>query len=392
MRARNDIARSAAAKLADSAGSLKELPALIGFDGFVDSIIHPVDKRRSFGPDGYTQFRTIEQFSRRVAAAAGKSANIELVVREDRFGGNGPLMAGAMGRAGVPVTYIGAVGTHERPRDLHPIFHDFASRCSQVIAVAPPAHTDALEFDDGKIMLGRPHNVQGICWESLASEIGREKLVSAFRGAALIGIVNWVMMPGVESVWEGIRHEVFRDGRAESKRVFLDLADPTRRADEDVRAAVRRIADLNSAVPVTLGLNLAEAQRIAAVLNLSILGVESGAGLGESVLDGARAIRAALGIDCVVIHPREGAGAAAADGNAAWFDGPFTENPRLSTGAGDHFNAGFSLGQLARMNLEECLALGCATSGAYVRDAESPTAQRLKEFLFELPEPAATSL
>ncbi|MBX3388526.1 MAG: carbohydrate kinase family protein [Phycisphaeraceae bacterium] len=387
MPARNDIARSAATRLTESIDALKNLPVVVGFDGFIDSIIHPVEKRQSLGPDGYIPFRTIEQFSRRVAAAAGKSANIELVVKEDRFGGNGPLMAGAMGRAGAPVTYIGAVGAHDRPRELHPIYADFATRCSQVIAVGPPAHTDALEFDDGKIMLGRPRNVQTICWESLASEIGRERLVSIFRSAALIGIVNWVMMPGVESVWEGIRKEVFSEGRADSKRVFLDLADPTRRSDDDVRAAVRRIADLDAAVPVTLGLNHAEAQRIASVLELSVLDVESGSALGESVRDGAEAIRAAIGIDCVVIHPREGAGAASVDADAAWFDGPFTQTPRLSTGAGDHFNAGFSLGQLAGMTLEECLALGCATSGAYVRDAGSPTAQRLVEFLRELPEP-----
>jgi sugar/nucleoside kinase (ribokinase family) len=360
---------------------------LVGFDGFIDSIIHAVDKRQSLGPTGYTPFRTIEQFSKRVAAASGKSANIELVVQEDRFGGNGPLMAGALGRAGASVTYIGAVGAHDQPRRLHSIYDGFATMCEEVIPVAPPAHTDALEFDDGKIMLGRPKNVQSIGWESLASDVGRERLVSIFRGCALIGIVNWVMMPGVESIWEGIRAEVFPGRRAESKRVFLDLADPTRRSDEDVRIAVRRIADLDSAVPVTLGLNLSEAQRVAHVLGLAVLQVDTGPRLAESVREGAIAIRNASGIDCVVIHPREGAGAASADGGADWFDGPFIENPKLSTGAGDHFNAGFALGQLVGMKLNECLALGCATSGAYVRDAQSPTAERLREFLLELPQP-----
>ncbi|MGH7242475.1 MAG: PfkB family carbohydrate kinase [Phycisphaerales bacterium] len=384
---RTEIARSAAAKLEQAADSLRTLPILVGFDGFIDSIIHAVDKRQSLGPDGYTPFRTIEQFSKRVAAAAGKSANIELVVKEDRFGGNGPLMAGALGRAGGSVTYIGAVGAHDKPRELHSIYNGFAKMCADVVPVAPPAHTDALEFDDGKIMLGRPRNVQSIGWESLASDMGRERLVSVFRNAALIGIVNWVMMPGVESIWEGIRAEVFPDKRAESKRVFLDLADPTRRSDDDVRGAVRRIADLDKSVPVTLGLNLSEAQRVAAVLGLHVLQVDAGPGLAASVREGAKTIRDASGVDCVVIHPREGAGAASADGNAAWFDGPFTENPKLSTGAGDHFNAGFALGQLVRMNLDESLALGCATSGAYVRDAESPTAQRLKEFLHQLPGP-----
>jgi len=387
MPGRMEIAKSAATKLERASDALRSLPVLVGFDGFIDSIIHAVEKRQSLGPDGYTAFRTIDQFSKRVAAAAGKSANIELVVKEDRFGGNGPLMAGAMGCAGASVTYVGAVGAHDKPRMLHPIYDGFSKVCREVIPVAPPAHTDALEFDDGKIMLGRPKNVQLIGWESLASDLGRERLVSLFRNSVLIGIVNWVMMPGVESIWEGIRTEVFPGGRAESKRVFLDLADPTRRSDEDVRGAVRRIADLDACVPVTLGLNLSEAQRVARVLGLGVLRVDSGPELGESVREGAGAIRDAAGVDCVVIHPREGAGAASAGGGSAWFDGPFTENPRLSTGAGDHFNAGFALGQLVKMDLDESLALGCATSGAYVRDAQSPSAERLKEFLLRLPGP-----
>jgi sugar/nucleoside kinase (ribokinase family) len=63
--------------------------------------------------------------------------------------------------------------------------------------------------------------------------------------------------------------------------------------------------------------------------------------------------------------------------------------PRLSTGAGDHFNAGFALAQAAGLPLEECLAVGTATSGAYVRDAESPTLPRLCDMLATLPEPQA---
>lgn len=382
---RNAIARSAAAKLERAADTLRSLPVLIGFDGFIDSIIHAVDQRRNPGPDGYTRLRTIDQFAQRVAAAAGKSANIELVVKEDRFGGNGPLMAGALGRAGAAVTYVGAIGAIEKPSELHPIYGGFSAVCERVVPVAPPARTDALEFDDGKIMLGRPENVQSIGWDSLVADIGHDRLVSMFRNSALIGIVNWVMMPGVESIWHGIRTEAFADERAESKRIFLDLADPTRRSDEDVRSAVRRIADLDRAVPVTLGLNLSEAQRVASVLGLRALRVDSGPGLAASVREGAIAVRDSINIDCVVIHPREGAGAADARGNAAWFDGPFTENPRLSTGAGDHFNAGFSLGQLLGMTIDECLAFGCATSGAYVRDAQSPDATRLKDFLRDLP-------
>ena len=50
-------------------------------------------------------------------------------------------------------------------------------------------------------------------------------------------------------------------------------------------------------------------------------------------------------IDTVVIHPRESAAAATAKG-AWWVPGPYTSKPLITTGAGDHFNAGYTTGQL----------------------------------------------
>jgi sugar/nucleoside kinase (ribokinase family) len=61
--------------------------------------------------------------------------------------------------------------------------------------------------------------------------------------------------------------------------------------------------------------------------------------------------------------------------------GPFVEQPLISTGAGDHFNAGFVTGQLLGLTPESCLALGVSTSGHYVRTAESPSLATLETFL-----------
>ena len=122
--------------------------------------------------DDYTPIDTIERFALRAAGAAGKSTNIELVDREDRFGGNGPLLASGIARIGPRVTYIGAVGVEGSPTTLHPLFGELARRCERVVPVAPPAHTDALEFRDGKIMLGKTRNIQAVTWELLKERIG----------------------------------------------------------------------------------------------------------------------------------------------------------------------------------------------------------------------------
>ena len=97
-------------------------------------------------------------------------------------------------------------------------------------------------------------------------------------------------------------------------------------------------------------------------------------------------IRGKLELGTVVIHPRKGAAAANEKGSAN-FAGPFVKEPKISTGAGDHFNSGFSAAQLLGMDLEESLAVGVGTSGYYVRNAESPSAKQLAEFLRALPAP-----
>ena len=48
----------------------------------------------------------------------------------------------------------------------------------------------------------------------------------------------------------------------------------------------------------------------------------------------------------------------------AKFLGPFVQHPKISTGAGDHFNAGFALGRTLGFDLEQSLCCGVATSRA----------------------------
>ncbi|PID89184.1 MAG: hypothetical protein CSB01_03330 [Bacteroidia bacterium] len=75
-------------------------------------------------------------------------------------------------------------------------------------------------------------------------------------------------------------------------------------------------------------------------------------------------------------------GAAAATRDwAGYVVGPYTSTPKLTTGAGDNFNAGFCNGLLRGFTTEECLATGVNTSGFYVRNAHSPSKQELIAFL-----------
>src|SRR3954471_5616001 len=116
---------------------------LVGLDGFVDLIIDVVDKRTD--ATTYTRVETIGSLGERISRAAGLSSNLELVVRQQKLGGNGPIMANAMLENGCAVSYIGNLG---RPA-VHPVFADMAARCKACYSLAEPGTTDALEFRDG---------------------------------------------------------------------------------------------------------------------------------------------------------------------------------------------------------------------------------------------------
>jgi sugar/nucleoside kinase (ribokinase family) len=145
--------------------------------------------------------------------------------------------------------------------------------------------------------------------------------------------------------------------------------------------ALKLLSRFQDQVDVILGLNLKESLEIA-----DVLGLPGRSDPEAAIEDNARAIREKLNLSCVVVHPRRGA-AAATESDSAKFEGPFVQQPKISTGAGDHFNAGFCLGRILGFSLPESLCTGCATSGYYVRTAESPTAKTLADFIAKLPPP-----
>src|SRR5881628_795708 len=135
-----------AQKLLAAAGRAGQLTAFVGLDGFVDEILHVVDKRMD--AQNYERVPAIARLAERIAEAAGRSTNIELVNQLVKLGGNGPIMANALASFGLKVTYLGALGYPNR----HPVFDDFGKR-AEVFSIAQSGQTDALEFEDGKVMM-----------------------------------------------------------------------------------------------------------------------------------------------------------------------------------------------------------------------------------------------
>jgi sugar/nucleoside kinase (ribokinase family) len=371
---REQVCDLASTKLRAAAGQLPGMKALVGLDGFVDEIIAVVDKRH--GHDSYDAVATIAHFGGKIASAAGQSSNYELVVKHMKLGGNGPIMANALASLGMAVTYLGNLGYPE----IHPVFADFAKR-AHVISIGEPAHTDALEFADGKLMLGKLTPLNEVNWDNLLARVGEENIKKLVGQSRLIGMVNWTMLPHMSRIWAKLLDNIIPNIERHDRKLFIDLADPEKRTHDDILDAMKLLTRFQDQVDVILGLNLKESGEIA-----DVLGLPGRSDPESSIEEVARAIRDRLHLACVVIHPRRSA-AAATEHHSARFAGPFVEKPKISTGAGDHFNAGFAMGQVLGMSLEESLCTGVAASGYYVRTAVSPSAAELAGFIAKLPAP-----
>jgi hypothetical protein len=359
-----------AQKLLAQPGRAAQLSAFVGLDGFVDEILHVVDKREN--AEVYQRLRTIAQLAARFAAAAGKSTNVELVNQITKLGGNGPIMANALAGFGLQVTYLGILGYP----NLHPVFHDFAKR-AEVHSIAEPGATDALEFEDGKIMLGKHASLKQVTWENIKSRFGRDRFAEKFGRAQLVGFVNWTMLPYMSDVWEAILKEICPAMTGPRRILFFDLADPEKRTRRDILRALDLIGRFEDYFDVILGLNEKEAHEIGAVLGLKPAGASPDA-LAQFGLQVAARLKAGT----LVIHPVSYA-FAIAGGKLDLVDGPFTAKPLITTGAGDHFNSGFCLGKLLGLDNSSSLLAGVATSGYYVRTARSPSIAQIAAMMQE---------
>src|SRR2546426_3300232 len=368
MSASPEFHEQCASRLAAAVEQAGQLSAFVGLDGFVDEIVNVVDTRES--AESYRRMPSIARLAERIADAAGKSTNIELVNQLVKLGGNGPIMANALASFGMKVTYLGALGYPNR----HPVFDDFA-KLAEVFSIAQSGQTDALEFEDGKVMMSRTVQLNEITWANIQARFGRDKFASKIASSDLIAFVNWTMIPYMSDLWEALQKELCPAIRGPRRKMFFDLCDPVKRLPKDIIRALKLIGDFQAHFDVILGLNEKEAYEIG-----EVVGFDTRAHTREQLADLALEVQRHLNVSTLVVHPVKYA-LAVSDGKASTVDGPFVAKPRITTGAGDHFNAGFCLGKLLGFDNALSVLTGVTTSGYYVRTAISPSIAQLVELL-----------
>jgi sugar/nucleoside kinase (ribokinase family) len=161
--------------------------------------------------------------------------------------------------------------------------------------------------------------------------------------------------------------------------MFFDLADPEKRQKKDIERALELIAGFEKYFDVILGLNEKEAWEIGGVLSL-----DTNQRTREGLSSLAAGIHRRVRVNTLVVHPVSYA-LAVSNGTRSLAEGPFTPNPLITTGAGDHFNSGFCLGKLLGFDDTTSLLVGVTTSGHYVRTGQSPDITDLAKMLKSWP-------
>jgi len=327
------------------------LSGLCGFDGFIDTFI------RMETPD------TMAAFGPKVAAAAGIAASYSVRHEGDKFGGNGPLFASALHglwAGGIDVTYIGAMGRDE----VLPIYREaLAGKTKRLVTLAEPAHSDCLEFRDGKVMLSDLRSCAEITLDRLLERAGVAAVDAELRDARFIAAVNWGKLVNVGEIWSYLARRLETLGRPAKEVVFfMDLAEFEHRPEADVAGLLARLAPVTRQCRTVLSFNLKEGWQMAAHLGGDFHGKKQ----PEAVLELCQFLRARIEVDRIVVHPNDGAAAADAD-TAVYLPAPFCREPLISTGAGDNFGAGCLSGVLLGLDAAGTLLTGNASSGFFVR-------------------------
>lgn len=338
---------------------------LCGFDGFIDTFIRMEDPS------------SMESFGPRVLAAAGIAASFRVKNKGDKFGGNGPLFAGALSdifERRIELSYIGAIGKDK----VSPLFERaLKDKVDNIYTLAEPAHSDCMEFTDGKIMLNDLSSCAEVTWERLLEVMGSEKLDEYLKKTDYIGAVNWGKLENVGEIWKNIALRLSELKVPEKKvHFFMDLAEFEQRPEKDIKELIDTLSIITKQATTMLSFNLKEAWEMGEFLGGEFRGKKA----PEEVAKLASFIRENIDVDKVIIHPNDGAICSGAEGTV-YVPGPYCKEPLISTGAGDNFGAGCLAASLKGLDDTGIILTGVCASGHFVRSGNSPSFKEMSSLL-----------
>lgn len=278
------------------------------------------------------------------------------------------ITGNALGNLGIKADCIGTFGLP----DILPVFRTMSSNCT-LYTVGETITTSALEFNDSKVMMFDLGPYDKLSWEGIKEILGTGKIRQLFSGKQLISLLNWSEIENTSLIWEGILDEILPFAEpSEIQPYFLaDFSDCSRRPEKEIRLALSLLGKFRNYYRVIISLNQNEAEIIAKAFRIS-------GNTGDE--DFIKKLYEACKPDELVIHRAK---------DALVFDGLtfekcdtfFCKEPKILTGGGDNFNAGYCFSHFQDFDLFQSLLVANAVSGYYVKTGISPGINQLIGFL-----------
>jgi sugar/nucleoside kinase (ribokinase family) len=336
-----------------------------GFDGIVDNVRVMVETRHS--PSAFDRLETLAALRDRVneSLAAESSLTVEWEQEGTRTGGHACHLARTFDELGAATTMVGTYG--QPPTE--PFTTEFAD--STLVSVGEPGYCDAVEFDDGKLLLVESGDAAGLDWPTLCDRLDPDELATHLDGTDVFGVGYWAVTSVLPSLVASVVAETWERQASPPDILFFDPGDIRSLPAKTLREGATRLAEANETVPVTVSANRSETEALA-----STLADEE----GDCLADAAETALDALGVDRFVCHSASRSVTVSETGTAT-VEVPRTDSPAMTTSAGDHFNAGYLVGDLAGLSDAACTVLGNASAGRFVRTGSTPTYEGIREFV-----------
>jgi sugar/nucleoside kinase (ribokinase family) len=346
--------------------STSDKSAFLGFDACIDYIIRIVREKKDNKITGY--FTDSSQFGEFLINLDNKSCGVELQTKLSKIGGNMVITGNALGNLGISADCVGTFGYPE----ILPVFRTMSPNCS-LRTIGETISATALEFSNSKVIMFDPGPYNNLTWEGIKNILGIEMIKELISGRQLISFLNWSEIENSSQIWEGILSDILPTIKQTGKKPFFfsDFSDCSRKSKKELQFALDLLGRFKKYFKVILSLNQNEADLIAKAM-------------GQEKLDSdekfIKELFGAINTDILIIHRTK---------DAIGYDGVryekcdtfFCKEPKILTGGGDNFNAGFCYAVLDEFNLFQSLLVANAVAGSYVKTGISPDINSLIDFL-----------
>lgn len=335
---------------------------VLGIDGFIDQVWQVIKTRTSNSE--YILIDKMKKFGEMIVSRGEGGMANELIKKRRSSGGFTANTGRAIEKLDLSTVMIGMYGKDK----IDPIFNEFKEKCT-LITVGDPAVSNILEFSDGKIMMPYLKELLDFSWKDLVSILGHEKLKSLFADADIVSMGYWSNMPDFDELITNINENCFINNCP--KKMFFDFANIKKRSIEAIKESFKVLGHLNNKIPMILSLNEHEA-----ALLFSYYGEEFSEDI-ENVAAIAASLREKINLDEIIIHTsRYAVGATESEGIGKVIQ-DYCDNPIITTGAGDTFNAGYIAASIDKLNINERLAISNAATRFYITNGFPPNREEL---------------